>query len=212
MSIVSTNYNLNSLGSEEGVDYSENENLYPNRFSETKNVSQKLLNYFKNMNPFYALFNCPVTTYKTAYMLEHGYNPDLKLSMPCRPRPMDIDKMVAKWPKLLTRMDSNNRSTLYMSSCTESMIQHLMTQFGPGTHAIIGGRWKNSKFGHLWNCIVDHNHNLIIIDSYSKAHHETGLKNPTKFMSNYNTDNLTTLIFFNTTSENQQLAAKFSDI
>ncbi len=173
----------------------------PGSFAETGVLDQKVFEQSYKMNPAHALFNCPVTSIKTAHYLETGTLPELNLSFPHRPRPTITEDLPKKeWAKPVFDGLAPNRGSVVLT-CSRNSLEFVMRQLGPGTHAVIGANGKNSPGGHIWNYAYD-GRKFTILDSYSKRHHKLGLENPNKFFAGYNEKSLEVILFYSRTPEN----------
>lgn len=152
----------------------------------------------KKMNPFHALFNCPVVAVKTAALLENGVlpsNKELGLFLPNRPRPMYLTDVLKTWPQFFGK---GNRGYFVMEGFNRKSLETVMTELGKGTHAMVGGSTK--RMGHVWNYVLDGNE-LRIIDRYSKRHHRLG-ENPDAYFSHYNETLSEAVVFYEKTAKN----------
>jgi hypothetical protein len=199
-------------------------NHEPNQDKKVSSIAQQALSCFakigqigksvyelsKRMNPFRALFNCPLTSFKTAFLLERGELPQLEVKSPYRPRPMLLKEVIdAKWADPLFSNFPPNREYIYIKKCSKTLLDTIMLKLGKGTHAIVAADRKGLPMGHMWNYVLESKENgetvFKVLDSYSKSYHEKGLKNPNKCFNQYNTADVEACIFFEKTPENIQL-------
>jgi hypothetical protein len=179
-------------------------------FSETGNLDDRIYQLTKKMNPGYALCNCPVTSYKTAYLLENGELPNLNLSHPNKPRPMTVAELsTSKWAKELFST-TTDRSYIYIENCSKNLLELIMQKLGKGTHALIGANWnwKLLSVGHCFNYVLsatsENTFHFVILDGYSPHWHKYAIRHPNQFLSFFDTQNMEVVIFFKKTQENIQ--------
>lgn len=181
-------------------------------FSETGLINSHVYQLSKKMNPFRALFNCPITSYKTAYLLETGQIPKVDLKNPNMPHPMCVKSVIdAPWADPLFCNFPPNREYIYIKTCSKATLDMIMQNLGNKTHAIVAADRKGLPFGHIWNYVFDsEREKFIVLDSYSKSYHKNGIENPEKFFNKYNTADLEVAIFFERTPANLELIRKIT--
>lgn len=163
-------------------------------------LDNRVYEIVQNMNSRLSIFNCPVTAYKTAYLLEKGIVPKMKLHFPSIPRPMHLEEMVKEWPDLFTHQESR-RSYIFLEKYPKETLEFKMLNFGKGTHAIVGGIYKSKAVGffvdgHCWNYVFSKEGKFIILDSYSSSYFRKGLEKPTQYFDEYRSS-LNAIVFFN---------------
>lgn len=169
-------------------------------FSLTGCLDHRVYEIAQKMTSEFGLFNCPVTAYKTAYLLEKGIVPKMGLFLPNMPRPMHLEKMTKDWPELFTHQDPQ-RSYVFLEGYPKDMLEFKMLNFGKGTHAIVGGSYKRKGIeffvnGHCWNYVFSKEGKFIILDSYSSSYYHKGLEKPTEYFDEYQ-NSLDAIVFFN---------------
>ncbi len=169
-------------------------------FALTGSLDHRVYEIVQKMNSRLSLFNCPITAYKTAYLLEKGIVPKMGLHFPSLPRPMHLEEMVKEWPELF-KSQGPQRSYVFLEGYPKATLEFKMLNFGKGTHAIIGGIYKRKGVeffvhGHCWNYVFSKEGKFILLDSYSSSYYRKGLERPSEYFDEYQ-NSLNALVFFN---------------
>jgi insecticidal toxin complex protein TccC len=205
---ITRNPSSNMLTKTIGSETNENELRL---FSQTGQLDVTHYEAIKNINPFYACFNCAITAYKTAYFLEYAKFPSLSI-YESLPRPMRIEKLKA-WPELFNELPEN-RGYLYLANLTRDVLESMMEKLGEGTHAIIGGEPATTigKYfsGHFFNYALatTEKSKFTILDAYGQKYFELGLSDPDKYFSYYEPE-IEALIFYKKSKKNEDFAKPY---
>ncbi len=162
------------------------------------------LSELPHLNKKWALFNCPVMAYKTAFFLEKGAFPYLPLSSPNRPRPLFFESLLRQdWSQeLFTTLGEDRGIATFTAS--KVILDQVMNDLGPGTHAIISADFKNWFYGHFFNYAHDIK-GLTVLDSYTPQYHALGVNDPDKYFELFYTRSLEAAVFYDKTPQNEQL-------
>lgn len=171
-------------------------------FSESGIVDERTRALVKKVNPFYAINNCPVAAFKTAYLLEKGKLPHLTLKNPSRPRPMAIIELrSASWTRTLFENLESQRTHIYIRSISKEDLENLMKRIGKGTHAVIGAPAKRLFDGHAFNYALQNDGRFLNIDGYSYLANKLSANYTNFYWKYFNTENLEATLFFNINDE-----------
>jgi len=159
-------------------------------FSASGRVTPLIQSVSRTLNPSYALFNCTIKATETAALLETGSIPDLRLSFPNRPRPLRLIDLIKKFPMVYEKDKTSTRSVIYLSRLRKPDLEPIMQMAGR-CHAIVAG-YSKTTLQHAWNYVKETTESgedhFVLLDSYSKRHHDRGIADPEGYFKLYEND------------------------